>query len=310
MIIASDGLWDYVGPNTAGSLVAAAQSPQHAARKLVEYALRAGSLDNIGVVVIDLRHIFSRDVKAYSSGGPCGRIDMSAEIQKFGQDVLANVDLFSLHDEHAGWLLKESSGGYLGRRWQKRWFVCNLITRDIFSDGSVHRTGPLQAKSYILHYHANSETALTKNPSKVTFIDPALGARLEPQLSKPGRCCISLFEASTGSPFLLAAASDEDARVWVGKLNASFRRQGFHPPEGTMRTLDTTDAQVARTLSFLEIDRSGMAELDIDSPSPTLKMLTNPIVDNHTGLGALPLLTTPPPRRSSSSSGSRDASNL
>ena len=33
---------------------------QHAARKLVEYALRAGSLDNIGVVVIDLRHIFSR----------------------------------------------------------------------------------------------------------------------------------------------------------------------------------------------------------------------------------------------------------
>ena len=40
----------------------------------------------------------------------------------------------------------------------------------------------LQAKSYILHYHANSETALTKNPSKVTFIDPALGARLEPQL--------------------------------------------------------------------------------------------------------------------------------
>jgi hypothetical protein len=69
-------------------------------------------------------------------------------------------------------------------------------------------------------------------------------------------------------------------------------------------------AQVARTLSFLEIDRSGMAELDIDSPSPKLKMLTNPIVDNHTGLGALPLLTTPPPRRSSSSSGSRDASNL
>ena len=117
--------------------------------------------DNIGVIVIDLRHIFTRDVKAYSMT-PSKQMDMSAEIKQFGQGLLSNVDIFSLHDEHAGWLLKESSGGFLGRRWQKRWFVCNLITQDIFEDGSCHRAGPIQAKSYILHYHENANKALTQ----------------------------------------------------------------------------------------------------------------------------------------------------
>ena len=65
--------------------------------------------DNIGVVVVDLRHIFTSDVKPYSMA-PSNKIDMSTEIRQFGQGLLANVDLFSLHDEHAGWLLKESSG--------------------------------------------------------------------------------------------------------------------------------------------------------------------------------------------------------
>jgi len=37
-----------------------------------------------------------------------------------------------------------------------------------------------------------------------------MGARLEPHLSKPGRVILSLFEASTSSPFLLAASDKEE----------------------------------------------------------------------------------------------------
>ena len=49
-----------------GTIALAAADARAGARKLVEYALRAGSLDNVGVIVVDLRHLFSQTVGAYS----------------------------------------------------------------------------------------------------------------------------------------------------------------------------------------------------------------------------------------------------
>lgn len=61
VVIGSDGLWDVIGANTAAAMVWRSGDAQHAARKLVEYAISQGTTDNVGVVVVDLRHIWERD---------------------------------------------------------------------------------------------------------------------------------------------------------------------------------------------------------------------------------------------------------
>ena len=43
---------------------------QKAARKLVETALKSGTLDNVGVVVVDLRHIWERNPDPPPPVGP------------------------------------------------------------------------------------------------------------------------------------------------------------------------------------------------------------------------------------------------
>eukprot|EP00802_Teleaulax_amphioxeia_P014182 Tamp_14243.p1 GENE.Tamp_14243~~Tamp_14243.p1 ORF type:complete len:387 (-),score=59.33 Tamp_14243:181-1341(-) len=276
VIIASDGLWDYVTPAAAGAMVEKAGQPQKAARMLVDFALRNGSFDNIGVVVMDVRHIFSDAVSPYSSVEPSARLDMTAEVRSLACDLLAQTDLFYLHDECSGWLLKESSGGFFGKRWQKRWFVCNVISGDVFSDGSCHRQ--MTTKSFILHYHEGPDKALTTNPSKVTFVDPEMGARLEPHLNGPGRHVISLYEASTGQPFLLAAPNDEGAKVWAGKLNDSFRRHGFLPAAcSSIRTMDINAPEVVRTLSCLAVDRQEVTNPVVDIGNLSLESCAQPL---------------------------------
>ncbi len=54
-IVASDGLWDVIGPGEACAIAAGAGDAARAARALSEAALRKGSGDNVSVVVVDLR---------------------------------------------------------------------------------------------------------------------------------------------------------------------------------------------------------------------------------------------------------------
>ena len=262
-----------------GTIALAAADARAGARKLVEYALRAGSLDNVGVIVVDLRHLFSQTVGAYSPA-PTAPPAVDVLFRSMAEALLSRVDVFGLDDEHSGWLLKQSTGGFFGRRWQRRWFVCNCVQEDFSRDASSHTD--TATKTFILHYHESPEKALSSNPSKVTFIDPMMGARLEPQLNKAGRVCLSLFEASTATPFVLAASSEEEANVWVGKLNDSFRRHGFTPAQSAISTLDTL--AVARTLSILEVNTGKVGLADDGSPCDAVtagdktSQVNNPVV--------------------------------
>lgn len=55
LIVASDGLWDTVSNEDAGALVMAHDDVQVAAKRLMDEAYSRGSMDNICVMVIDLR---------------------------------------------------------------------------------------------------------------------------------------------------------------------------------------------------------------------------------------------------------------
>jgi len=58
IIMASDGLWDVISSQDAVNMVRGtdyAQSPHLSASRLVESAYQRGSMDNITVIVIDLR---------------------------------------------------------------------------------------------------------------------------------------------------------------------------------------------------------------------------------------------------------------
>ncbi|KAF0852991.1 mitochondrial putative pyruvate dehydrogenase phosphatase (PDP) [Andalucia godoyi] len=58
LIIASDGLWDVLSSDTVHKVASENDaSPQLAAERLVELAYRNGSMDNISVVVVDLRNL-------------------------------------------------------------------------------------------------------------------------------------------------------------------------------------------------------------------------------------------------------------
>ena len=53
-LIASDGLTDYVAPDTIAEIVTAGESPARTADRLVELALKAGAPDNVTIVLGDL----------------------------------------------------------------------------------------------------------------------------------------------------------------------------------------------------------------------------------------------------------------
>lgn len=55
LVVASDGVWDTITNEDAGDIVLKHDDPQDAAKLLMEEAYARGSLDNICVMVIDLR---------------------------------------------------------------------------------------------------------------------------------------------------------------------------------------------------------------------------------------------------------------
>ena len=54
VILACDGLWDVVTSEEAVALAQGCETPQEASEKLVNYAYRNGSWDNISVVVVKM----------------------------------------------------------------------------------------------------------------------------------------------------------------------------------------------------------------------------------------------------------------
>ncbi|POM78307.1 Protein phosphatase 2C [Phytophthora palmivora] len=55
VVLASDGVWDTVSNDDAAQLVLKYEDPQSAAQRIMEEAYTRGSMDNISVMVVDLR---------------------------------------------------------------------------------------------------------------------------------------------------------------------------------------------------------------------------------------------------------------
>ena len=58
LLIATDGLWNFMTPPQACQVMSSVTSAEEAATTLVNLALQQGSTDNVSVVVVDLRPLF------------------------------------------------------------------------------------------------------------------------------------------------------------------------------------------------------------------------------------------------------------
>jgi serine/threonine protein phosphatase PrpC len=54
VVVASDGLWDYVNAKSMQKLLKEGEEPDVIARNLIKMALAQGSVDNISVIVVRL----------------------------------------------------------------------------------------------------------------------------------------------------------------------------------------------------------------------------------------------------------------
>lgn len=54
VIVASDGLWDYVNAKSMQKVLKEGEEPDVIARNLIKIALAQGSVDNISVIVVRL----------------------------------------------------------------------------------------------------------------------------------------------------------------------------------------------------------------------------------------------------------------
>eukprot|EP00290_Baffinella_frigidus_P007367 CAMPEP_0180131982 /NCGR_PEP_ID=MMETSP0986-20121125/8730_1 /TAXON_ID=697907 /ORGANISM="non described non described, Strain CCMP2293" /LENGTH=597 /DNA_ID=CAMNT_0022071935 /DNA_START=216 /DNA_END=2009 /DNA_ORIENTATION=- len=243
LVIATDGLWDVCTSHRACDMMTSIGDAKRAARMLVDLALHQGTFDNVGVVVVDLRSLFTRDVP---KGNPLVPLNMPQRIKSMADQMLESVDLFKLDQLHAGWLLKQSRGGVLlEKRWQKRWFVMQMVADSVVTEGSLHRK--FIKKVFLLSYFDSEAESTRKAPRKPCVIDPAVGASREAHLDRTGRHCFSLWEASTSTPFILGAGSEEQANVWVGKLNHLFATHGFEKGSTAISA-----ANLQRTLTSME----------------------------------------------------------
>ena len=147
-------------------------SAEEAATTLVNLALQQGSTDNVSVVVVDLRPLFGGAGFERSSAVP---FNLPQAVKSMADNLLEKVDLFQLPPDYSGWLLKESRGNsLLGKRWQKRYFVLQSVTDNIFAkDSSVlNATGGM--KVFVLTYHESEEASRKQNPAKVFVVDPTV----------------------------------------------------------------------------------------------------------------------------------------
>jgi len=248
VVIATDGLWDCVDNQKAASVCAASGNAQAAAKNLVNAALANQSLDNVAVVVIDLRS-FGGAVP--DTQGNTVNFNLAQKVRKLGDDAVSRFDFTQIPPATCGWLYKESGGGMLGRRWQKRWFMLHVVQNEVAYDGSVHKNKESQwaMPHFVLHYTDSEEKASTSQPRKPQFVDGSAGATRESQLDTGSMFCMSVFDNTRGEPILLAAETSRDCEVWIRKLNTTFQTKGT---VGAMRAGGAVEANLSRTLSLME----------------------------------------------------------
>jgi serine/threonine protein phosphatase PrpC/Leucine-rich repeat (LRR) protein len=68
IVLACDGLWDYVDPGSVCNVVRAIREPARAAKLLQDYAFASGSHDSISVIVVNVPVVGSGQVVALGSG--------------------------------------------------------------------------------------------------------------------------------------------------------------------------------------------------------------------------------------------------
>jgi len=248
VVLGSDGLFDYVGPNTICQTVVNSPDARTAAQTLVKLAIHHGSWDNVSAVVVDLQCFFhDKDAPPQTANARATPLNMPQRIKSMADKLVQGVDLFQLPEEHSGWLLKQSRSTLMGKRWQKRWFVLHAVTGQAGFDFSVHKGGVPTSVVFVLHYHDTQEQSLAANPRKPVFIDAAMGVSRETHLDKPDQAVISFFEASSGAAFLVAAPTPREADLWVGKCEATFIKHGFQLPAKTHKK-----KSLVRSLSEME----------------------------------------------------------
>jgi hypothetical protein len=173
-------------------------------------------------------------------------------------ELLEKLDLFALPVDVSGWLLKESrSNPLLGKRWQKRFFVLQSVSSNMFAkDASVHSSATSSMKIFVLTYFESEESSRKQNASKALVVDPSIAVVRDPSQDKPGRVCIKFVEAATKSCFVLGASSGDEAVTWMSKVNKAYENAGFTPvgmPGGggklqrTLTDMERTDPNTAIT---------------------------------------------------------------
>ena len=199
----------------------------------------------VSVVVVDLRPLFGGAGFERSSAVP---FNLPQAVKSMADNLLEKVDLFQLPPDYSGWLLKESRGNsLLGKRWQKRYFVLQSVTDNIFAkDSSVlNATGGM--KVFVLTYHESEKASRKQNPAKVSVVDPTVAVVREESMDKPGRACIKFTDATSSSSFILGASSKEEAESWIANVNKCFINAGYTPAGAPAGTL-----WIPRTLSDME----------------------------------------------------------
>jgi protein phosphatase 1L len=84
LVLATDGLWDVVSTEEVGSFVYRCSAPQVAATTLVRLALTRGTLDNVTVLVVDLR---ASSRRVASARPPSSRVaDAARAVDRPGSD--------------------------------------------------------------------------------------------------------------------------------------------------------------------------------------------------------------------------------
>jgi len=275
LILATDGLWNFVNPQRACQVMSTAASAAEAATTLVNLALHHGSSDNVAVIVVDLRPLFgagnTRSPRT-SLSSTQAVFNIPQSVKNMADRLLDNIDLFQLPVEYSGWLLKESRSSFVGKRWQKRFFVLQTVEDDVVSkDASVHNAAS-SLKVFVLHYHESEETSKKENPKKMVFVDPSVAVVRVPAKDTAGRVCIRMVEAATGDPFILGANNVNEAVEWITQMNKCFKNYGFNPVDSTGQVLNT----LPRTLTDMSDNDPNKA---IDLNGDKVEMPTGSFID-------------------------------
>jgi protein phosphatase 1L len=97
LVLATDGLWDVIDNQQVGKLLTDCKDAQEAAEKLTEEAFQQGTMDNVTVLVVDLRDASHKAVASFQRShsetgsvvdGTSGSIPLSKARRKWSEDEI------------------------------------------------------------------------------------------------------------------------------------------------------------------------------------------------------------------------------